>query len=160
MALPLSFESVSVNTVISSSSYPQISPLPRSGLTGFDYMTGCTQCRNCLRHLGGLNEQIPGTASSLREGVAKGWSFVSGSSWNVIAFIALTLEQKNTRPVVQRPVICSSFSVYRAPCTVISDAAMSMSRSSSGVGSRETAPRFSSRRCSLVVPGMGTIHGF
>jgi hypothetical protein len=36
----------------------------------------------------------------------------------------------------------------------------SMSRRSSGVSSTETAPMFSSRRCSFVVPGIGTIHGF
>ena len=35
-----------------------------------------------------------------------------------------------------------------------------MSRRSSGVSSTAAAPRFSSRRCSFVVPGMGTIHGF
>src|ERR1035438_5747490 len=62
--------------------------------------------------------------------------------------------------VVQRPVICSSFSGYRAPCTVIFEAAFSMSRRASGVSSTETAPMFSSKRCSFVVPGIGTIHGF
>ena len=35
-----------------------------------------------------------------------------------------------------------------------------MSRRSSGVSSTAAAPRFSSRRCSFVVPGIGTIHGF
>ena len=35
-----------------------------------------------------------------------------------------------------------------------------MSRRSSGVSSTETAPMFSSKRCSFVVPGIGTIHGF
>jgi hypothetical protein len=38
--------------------------------------------------------------------------------------------------------------------------ASSISRSSSAVSSRSTAARFSSSRCSFVVPGMGTIHGF
>src|SRR6266404_7238780 len=57
----------------------------------------------------------------------------------------------------QRPVICSSFSGYRAPCTVIFEAASSISRRSSGVSLISTAPMFSSRRCSLVVPGIGTI---
>ena len=38
--------------------------------------------------------------------------------------------------------------------------ALSMARRSSEVRSRFAAPRFSSRRCSLVVPGIGTIHGF
>jgi hypothetical protein len=35
-----------------------------------------------------------------------------------------------------------------------------MSRRSSGVSSTETALMFSSKRCSFVVPGIGTIHGF
>src|SRR5438093_3194227 len=59
----------------------------------------------------------------------------------------------------QRPVICSSLSGYRAPCTVILEAALAISRRSSGVSSTATAPMFSSRRCSFVVPGIGTIHG-
>src|SRR2546422_9924131 len=58
------------------------------------------------------------------------------------------------------PVICSSCSGYRSPCTVICDAARSISRRSSGVSWIETAPMFSSRRCSFGVPGIGTIHGF
>jgi len=37
---------------------------------------------------------------------------------------------------------------------------MSMSFRSSDVSSTETAPMFSSKRCSLVVPGIGTIQGF
>src|SRR5205814_4447884 len=49
---------------------------------------------------------------------------------------------------------------YRAPCTVIFDAALSMSRRSSAVSSIAAAPMFSSSRCSFVVPGIGTIHGF
>ena len=60
----------------------------------------------------------------------------------------------------QRPVICSSSSGYRAPCTVIFETALSISRRSSGVSSTAAAPMFSSRRCSFVVPGIGTIHGF
>src|SRR5688572_13313097 len=39
------------------------------------------------------------------------------------------------------------------------EAASSISHRSSGVRSTSAAPRFSSRRCSLVVPGIGTIHG-
>ena len=35
-----------------------------------------------------------------------------------------------------------------------------MSRRSSGVSSTASAPMFSSRRFSFVVPGIGTIHGF
>src|SRR5215831_5549432 len=60
----------------------------------------------------------------------------------------------------QRPVIRSRCSGYRAPCTVIFEAALSISRRSSGGSSTATAPMFSSRRASFVVPGMGTIHGF
>ena len=47
---------------------------------------------------------------------------------------------------VQRPVICSSLSGYRAPSIFIFEEALSMSRRSSGVSSTEAAPRFSSRR--------------
>src|SRR5438105_15644401 len=64
------------------------------------------------------------------------------------------------RYAAYRPVICSICSGYRAPCTGILEAALSMSRRSPGVSSMETAPMFSSRRASFVVPGMGTIHGF
>jgi hypothetical protein len=42
---------------------------------------------------------------------------------------------------------------------MIRAAALSMSRRSSAVSSMDAAPMFSSSRCSLVVPGMGTIHG-
>jgi hypothetical protein len=61
---------------------------------------------------------------------------------------------------VQRPVVCSRCSGYRAPCTVMLDAAPSISRRSSEVNSMSAAPRFSCRRSSFVVPGIGTIHGF
>jgi hypothetical protein len=60
----------------------------------------------------------------------------------------------------QRPVICSRCSGYRAPCTVIFEAALSISRRSSRVSSMESAPMFSSTRDSFVVPGIGTIQGF
>ena len=43
---------------------------------------------------------------------------------------------------------------------MIFDAAVSMSLRSSGVSSTDAAPIFSSNRCSFVVPGIGTIHGF
>ena len=59
-----------------------------------------------------------------------------------------------------RPVIRSNSSGYRASCTVIFDAAFSISRRSSGVSSTLTAPIFSSKRDSFVVPGMGTIQDF
>jgi len=63
------------------------------------------------------------------------------------------LVDRSTHFFVQRPVICSSFSGYRAPCTLILEAALSISRRSSGVSSTAAAPMFSSKRCSLVVPG-------
>ena len=43
---------------------------------------------------------------------------------------------------------------------MIADALRSISAKSSAVRSIAVAPRFSSSRCSFVVPGMGTIHGF
>ena len=60
----------------------------------------------------------------------------------------------------QRPTSCCRCSGYRAPCTVILETALSISRRSSAVSSTAAAPMFSSRRCSFVVPGIGTIHGF
>lgn len=48
----------------------------------------------------------------------------------------------------------------RAPCTVIFEATAPGSSRSAGVGSIATASIFSSRRCSFVVPGIGTSHGF
>jgi hypothetical protein len=51
-------------------------------------------------------------------------------------------------------------SLYRAPCTAIPAAALSISRRSSGVSSRSAAPMFSMSRSSFVVPGMGAIQGF
>src|SRR6266478_4150191 len=59
-----------------------------------------------------------------------------------------------------RYVIRSSSSGYRAPCTVIFAVATSSSPRSSAVSSMATAPMFSSRRSSFVVPGIGTIQGF
>jgi len=61
---------------------------------------------------------------------------------------------------IQRPVIFSKSSGYRAPSTLIFEAALWMSRRSSGHSSTAAAPMFSSRRFSFVVPGIGTIHGF
>src|SRR5207245_3405355 len=63
-------------------------------------------------------------------------------------------------PSAQRPTNFCSSSGYRAPCTVIFEAALSISRRSWDVSSTPTAPTLSSNRSSLVVPGMGTIHGF
>src|SRR6266566_1193924 len=61
--------------------------------------------------------------------------------------------------VTQRPTSFCSSSGYRAPCTAIFEAAASSCRRSSDVSSTAAAPMFSSRRCGLVVPGIGTIHG-
>jgi len=47
-----------------------------------------------------------------------------------------------------------------SPCTVIPEAALSISFRSSGVSSTDSASMFSSSRYSFVVPGIGTIHGF
>src|SRR6202167_1739967 len=62
-------------------------------------------------------------------------------------------------PRYRPTVACNSFG-YRSPCTVMRETALSMLCISSGVSSIPAAPRFSSRRCSLVVPKMGTIQGF
>src|SRR5215207_7903759 len=63
-------------------------------------------------------------------------------------------------PHRQRSIILWALSEYRAPCTLIRAAALSISRRSSAVSSTAAAPRFSSKRSSFVVPGIGTIHGF
>src|SRR5439155_17131551 len=52
----------------------------------------------------------------------------------------------------QRPVLRSSSSGYRAPATVMFEAAFSISRRSSDASSIATAAMFSSRRLSFVVP--------
>src|SRR5688572_2740671 len=57
------------------------------------------------------------------------------------------------------PVFCSNISGYRAPCTVILFAATSISCKSSASNAMLAAPLFSCNRSSLVVPGIGTIHG-
>ena len=59
-----------------------------------------------------------------------------------------------------RPVILWRCSGYRSPSTVILEAALSTSRRSSDVSLISSEPMFSSRRDNLVVPGIGTIHGF
>ncbi len=69
------------------------------------------------------------------------------------------MQPAKTSVAAHRPVVCSRCSGYRAPCTVIFEAALSISRRSSGVSSTAAAPMFSSRRSSLRVPGIGTIHG-
>src|SRR5829696_4248506 len=60
----------------------------------------------------------------------------------------------------QRAIILSELSEYRAPCTMIFEAALSMAWRSSDESSTATAPMFSSRRSGFRVPGMGTIHTF
>lgn len=58
------------------------------------------------------------------------------------------------------PVIFCKCSGYRSPSTDIFEAALSISRRSSPVSWTASEPMFSSRRDNLVVPGIGTIHGF
>ena len=53
-----------------------------------------------------------------------------------------------------------SVPVPLAPCTCIFEVARSISSSSSVVNRTASASRFSSKRSSFRVPGMGTIHGF
>ena len=55
----------------------------------------------------------------------------------------------------QRSTICSEPSAYRCPCTVICEAASSISLRSPLVSSTAAAPTFSCRRWSFVVPGIG-----
>ncbi len=59
----------------------------------------------------------------------------------------------------QRPTSFCRCSGYRPPCTVMPATAPSISLRSSGVSVTAAAATFSARRCSLVVPGIGTIHG-
>src|SRR5436305_14677428 len=60
-------------------------------------------------------------------------------------------QPESTLFAAQRSVIRSICSGYRAPCTVICEAMLSISRRSSDVSSMATAPMFSSRRESLRV---------
>jgi hypothetical protein len=55
----------------------------------------------------------------------------------------------------KRPTRCCRFAGYLAPCISIPETAFSMLHRSSAVKSTGTAPRFSSRRCNFVVPGIG-----
>src|SRR5271157_5134841 len=84
-----------------------------------------------------------------RGGGQRRWCTSSGISFRVVHGFTF-----------QRPTVFISFSGYRSPWIVILEAALSISRRLSGVNSTESAPMFSSSRCSLVVPGIGTIHGF
>src|SRR5258708_4724942 len=63
-------------------------------------------------------------------------------------------------PIAQRPALAARCGGYRSPCTVILASESSISRRSSDVSFTLTAPIFSERRWSFVVPGIGTIHGF
>ncbi len=101
----------------------------------------------------GQPPDIAGVVSFLAEAPT-----VRGST--VKSFARTAGSSESEPPTRQRPVIRSRCSGYRAPCTVIFEAALSISRRSSGVSSTAAAPMFSSRRCSFVVPGIGTIHGF
>ena len=66
-----------------------------------------------------------------------------------------------TAPVRLRPTSRCRSAEYRSPCTVIcASGAVDVRAGRRGVSSTAAAPRFSSRRCSFVVPGIGTIHGF
>jgi hypothetical protein len=76
------------------------------------------------------------------------------------SFLRSTAPLATPPSLAQRPVRCPTFSGYRAPWIVIFERALSISRRSSGVSSTATAPMFSSRRSSLRLPGIGTIHGF
>jgi len=65
-----------------------------------------------------------------------------------------------SRARAQRPTSFCRCSGYRAPCTLISEAALSSSRRSAGVSWSDAAAMFSRRRWSFVVPGIGTIQDF
>ena len=55
---------------------------------------------------------------------------------------------------------CRCLGIARALHRDLPTTARSISRRSSAVSSTAAAPMFSSSRCSFVVPGIGTIHGF
>ncbi len=59
-----------------------------------------------------------------------------------------------------RPVIFRAASGSRSPSMESFDAASLIAATSVSESLRSVAPRFSSRRCSFVVPGIGTIQGF
>src|SRR6266705_2572675 len=86
--------------------------------------------------------------------------FVEGCEPLLVISILSPSFLKNSVCLSQRPVIRCSSSGYRAPSTVIIEAALSIPRRSSAVSWIAAAPMFSSRRESFVVPGIGTIHGF
>src|SRR6185436_10679770 len=83
-------------------------------------------------------------------------------------FICTTNHRSKTRLHTSRYLkeeyyLLTSFcepSEYLAPFTSTRDVMFSISRNSSAVNSTSTAPRFSSSRCSFVVPGIGAIQGF
>jgi hypothetical protein len=66
----------------------------------------------------------------------------------------------NDEDVNYRPDIWRMLSGSRAPCTGTFAVTSRISRRSPSVSSTSAAPRFSSKRASLVVPGMGTIQAF
>src|SRR5260370_639753 len=101
----------------------------------------------------GWNEAIP-----IRLQFAKVMGFAKSSTHPTHYTQSYTLHASDLP--AQRPTSCCRCSGYRAPYTVIPETALSMLPISSGVRFTAAAPTFSSRRCSFVVPGIGTIHGF
>ncbi len=63
-------------------------------------------------------------------------------------------------PFSYSPVLASIAVVYLVPTTSICAEAAAISCNSAAVSSMAVAPLFSASRCSFVVPGIGTIHGF
>ena len=64
--------------------------------------------------------------------------------------------RRKLRATAQRPDNAKTPSGYLAPSILMFEEALSMSRNLPGVSSTSAAPRFSSRRDSFVVPGIGT----
>ncbi len=75
-------------------------------------------------------------------------------------FVLMALTTPSFVLLLQRSISAMCASESRAPCTLIFEKVVSISRRSSGASSISAARRFSSRCASLVVPGIGTIHGF
>ena len=73
---------------------------------------------------------------------------------------ALAKIEKQAREICARRKVAIRVKRLNVDPPAICDAALSMSRRSSGVSSMASAPLFSARRAGFVVPGMGTIHGF
>ena len=78
----------------------------------------------------------------------------------VLAVARADLCKVRSRPQYQRSTIFNTASGKRSPRIAIFETAALISARSSCISWMFTAPRFSSRRCSFVVPGIGTIQGF